>query len=88
MNKTFSDYAWEDYLRWQKEDKKTLNKINVLLKDIDRNRHEGLGHPKPLKDDLAGYWSREIDKKNRLVYSITEDEKIHILQCKGHYDDK
>jgi toxin YoeB len=88
MNKTFSDNAWEDYLSWQKEDKRTLNKINELLKDIDRNGNVGIGHPKPLTGDLSGYWSREIDKKNRLVYRLMDNDIIYILQCKSHYGDK
>ena len=88
MNKSFSDYAWDDYLFWQKENKKTAEKINKLLKDIDRNGYEGIGNPEPLKGNLSGYWSREIDKKNRLIYRISDDKQIKIIQCKEHYSDK
>lgn len=87
MNKTFSDQAWEDYLHWQKQDKKTLNKINSLLKDIDRNKYTGIGKPEPLIGNLSGFWSRRIDDKNRLIYRISNDV-IEIAQCKTHYNDK
>ncbi|HML04941.1 MAG TPA: Txe/YoeB family addiction module toxin [Methanobacterium sp.] len=85
MNKTFSDFAWEDYVQWQLEDRKTLKKINELIKDIERNGYEGIGKPEPLKHGLTGYWSRRITDKDRLVYRII-DETIYILGCKGHYD--
>ncbi|MGV8905520.1 MAG: Txe/YoeB family addiction module toxin [Acetobacterium sp.] len=85
MNKIFSDYAWEEYLQWQKEDKKITKKINELIKDIDRNGYDGMGKPEPLRHDLTGYWSRRISDKDRLVYRI-EDETIYIIGCKGHYD--
>ncbi|MBR0032396.1 MAG: Txe/YoeB family addiction module toxin [Treponema sp.] len=87
MNKIWTDEAWEQYLYWQEQDRKTLRKLNKLLTDIERNGNEGLGHPEPLKDNLSGLWSREIDKKNRLVYKI-EGDCIKIFQCKNHYDDK
>lgn len=70
---------------WLTEDKKTLKRINQLLRDIDRNGYNGIGKPEPLKYDLQGYWSRRIDDVNRLVYKI-EDGKILIYQCKNHYD--
>jgi len=82
----FKDTGWEDYLYWQLGDKKTLKKINALLKDIDRSPFVGLGKPEPLKHNKQGYWSRRIDDTNRIVYKI-EDNKIIIVQCKGHYDD-
>ncbi|OGO81875.1 MAG: toxin YoeB [Clostridiales bacterium GWC2_40_7] len=85
MNKVFSDFAWEDYIQWQTEDKKTLRKINELIKDIDRNGYEGIGKPEPLKHDLTSYWSRRITDKDRLIYRIL-DETIYIIACKGHYD--
>ena len=85
MNKVFSDFAWEDYIQWQTEDKKTLRKINELIKDIDRNGYEGIGKPEPLKHDLTSYWSRRITDKDRFVYRIL-DETIYIIACKGHYD--
>ena len=87
MNKAWQDDAWEDYLYWQKQDKKTLKKINQLLKDIDRNGYEGIGKPEPLVGDLSGYWSRRIDEKNRIVYKI-ENSQIIIVQCGSHYRDK
>lgn len=86
MNKDFSDDAWKDYSFWITEDKKILKKINELIKDIERNGNTGLGKPEPLKGDLSGYWSREITIKHRLVYKI-DDNFIHIIQCKNHYDD-
>ena len=87
MNKDFSDDAWEEYLFWITQDKKTLKKINNLLKDIERNGNVGLGKPELLKGDFSGYWSREIDEKNRLIYKI-EENIIKIIQCKNHYNDK
>lgn len=84
MNKIFSDVAWQDYLYWQKEDKKTLKKINDLIKDIDRNGNEGIGYPEALKHELSGYWSRRISKEDRLVYRI-DDDNIYIFSCKDHY---
>lgn len=88
MNKiSFTELAWEQYLYWQLQDKKTLKKINMLLKDIQRNSFDGIGQPEPLKNDLSGYWSRRIDEKNRLVYRI-KDEIIEIIQCKTHYGKK
>jgi len=80
----FTERAWEDYLFWQNEDRKTINRINLLLKDIARNGQEGIGKPERLKHRDG--WSRRIDETNRLVYLINEDS-IQILQCKGHYDD-
>ena len=79
--------AWSDYCAWQSQDKKTLKRINKLLEDIRRNGYQGIGSPEPLKDDLSGCWSRKIDEKNRLVYTI-ENDTIFILQCGSHYGDK
>ena len=87
MNKVWSDIAWEDYLYWQTQDKKTLKKINGLLKDIDRNGYRCKGKPEPLKGNYSGFWSVRIDKKNRLVFRI-EDGTIEIVQCRTHYEDK
>lgn len=86
MKKIWSDEAWEEYLYWQTQDKKTLKKINNLIKDIDRNGYNGTGKPEPLKGNLSGYWSLRIDEKNRLVFRV-KDEVIEIIQCKNHYDD-
>lgn len=84
---TFSEDAWEEYIYWQTQDKKTLRKINTLLKDIQRSSFQGEGKPEPLKGDLAGKWSRRINEKDRLVYEVNADV-IVVLQCKGHYEDK
>jgi toxin YoeB len=83
----FSGNAWEDYLYWQTQDKKTLKRINQLIKDIDRNSYEGIGKPEALSGNLAGFWSRRIDEKNRLLYRV-ENEVILILELRTHYDDK
>ena len=87
MNKSWHDKAWEEYIEWQTEDRKTLKKLNNLIKDIDRSPFEGIGKPEPLKHDLAGWWSRRIDDANRIVYRV-KDGKLEIMACKGHYDDK
>ena len=86
-NVYFSGFAWEDYIWWQENDKRTFKQINKLIKDIGRNGYEGIGHPEPLKGNLSGYHSKEIDKKNRLVYRLVNNA-IVIFSCKGHYDDK
>jgi toxin YoeB len=86
MHKIWSDGAWEDYLYWQTQDRKTLRRINLLLQDIDRNEHKGLGKPEPLKNNIQGYWSRRIDEVNRLVYRLVEG-RIEIAQCRTHYED-
>ena len=86
MKKIWFDEAWSDYLQWQTEDKKTLKRINQLIRDAERNPFEGLGKPEPLRGDLSGFWSRRIDEKNRLVYRVQENI-LEILSCKGHYTD-
>ena len=86
MNLIFLPEAWEDYLYWQTQDKKTLKRINMLLKDIERGNFDGIGKPEPLKGDMSGFWSRRIDDVNRLVYRIRGDV-IEIVSCKGHYED-
>lgn len=83
----FSNNAWSDYLYWVETNKKTVIFINKLLKDISRNGNIGMGHPEQLKGRLSGYYSRHIDKKNRLIYKIEKDI-ILIYSCKGHYEDK
>ena len=86
MRKTWTDAAWDDYLYWQQQDKKTLRKINDLVRDIERNGiREGIGKPEPLKDDLQGFWSRRIDEKNRLVYNQSPDGSLCIIACRGPY---
>ena len=84
----FTIRGLNEYIEWQTEDKHTLKKINQLIKDIIRNGNTGIGHPEPLRGDLSGKWSREIDEKNRLVYQILNDGRLEIYQCKGHYGDK
>ena len=86
MRTIWDDEAWADYLYWQTQDKKTLKKINNLLKDIDRNGYIGIGKPEPLRGDKSGFWSRRIDDCNRLVYRI-KDDVIEIASCKDHYED-
>jgi toxin YoeB len=76
--------AWEEYLYWQGEDKKTLRRINKLITDTLREPFDGLGKPEPLKDNLSGFWSRRIDEANRLVYAI-DDEFLTIIACRYHY---
>ena len=86
MKKVWFDEAWEDYMYWQMQDKKTLKRINSLIKDIERNGYQGMGKSEPLKGDLQGYWSKRIDNVNRLVFRIHEGI-LEIISCKGHYDD-
>jgi toxin YoeB len=87
MRKVWLDEAWEEYLYWQTQDKKTLKKINRLLTDIDRNGYNCAGQLEPLKGNLSGYWSVRIDSKNRMVFRIVGEE-LEIIQCGNHYDDK
>ena len=86
MKKIWFDEAWEDYIYWQTQDKKKLKRINLLLKDIEREYFDGIGKPEPLKGDMSGFWSRRIDDVNRLVYRIHGDV-MEIISCKGHYED-
>jgi toxin YoeB len=82
----FMPQAWEDYLYWQMQDKKTLRRINQLLQDVQRDGFAGVGKPEPLRGGLSGYWSRRIDDANRLVYKITADAVI-VVSCRSHYED-
>lgn len=82
-NLIFMKEAWDDYIYWQNEDKRTLRKINIILHDISRSSFEGIGKPEPLKGDISGWWSRRIDDTNRIVYRIRDSENIEIAQCKG-----
>ena len=92
MNKLWHDEAWENYLYWQTQDKKTLKRINKLLQDIERNGYNGIGKPEPLKGSLSGWWSVKIDDANRFVFKISGEndfeKNLEIYSCKGHYDDK
>ena len=83
----WAEKAWDDYCYWQEQDRKTLKRINKLLQDIRRNQYTGIGKPEPLEGDLENYWSRRIDEKNRIVYTIKGDTAF-IVQCGSHYRDK
>lgn len=87
MRILWDDKAWQEYLAWQISDKKTLKRINMLLKDIDRNGYNCIGKPEPLKGDLSGYWSVRIDEQNRIVFRIS-DNNLEIIQCGTHYKEK
>ncbi|WP_314537107.1 Txe/YoeB family addiction module toxin [uncultured Selenomonas sp.] len=84
MKLLWEERARGDYLYWQMQDRRTLKRINDLLKDVQRNAYEGIGKPEPLRENLSGCWSRRIDETNRLVYRI-EDGSLYILACRGHY---
>ena len=86
MRLLWEESAWEEYTEWQSQDKKTLKRINALIKDIQRNLFEGIGNPEALKGILSGYWSRRIDEVNRIVYK-EKDGAVIIASCKGHYED-
>lgn len=88
LNKVWAPEAWEDYVGWETQDKKTLKCINALVKDIERNGcAQGIGKPEQLRGDLSGWWSRRIDSKNRLVYRIVGID-LEIAQCQSHYDNR
>jgi len=80
----WTDEAWNDYIYWQSQDKKTLKRINKLIADVKRSPFEGIGKPEPLKENLSGFWSRRIDETNRLVY-IVDGSSITIISCRYHY---
>ena len=84
MKIVFHESGWEDYLYWQVQDRKIVKRINLLITDIARNHHDGIGKPEPLRHQFTGYWSRRITSEHRLVYKITEDE-IRIAACRHHY---
>lgn len=81
---TFTPAAWDDYVYWQGQDKKTLKRINELVRDVMRTPFTGIGKPEPLRENLAGYWSRRIDDTHRLVYAV-EKSQIIIIACRYHY---
>ncbi|WP_180980619.1 Txe/YoeB family addiction module toxin [Vibrio diazotrophicus] len=81
---SWTDDAWDDYLYWQTQDKKTLKRINKLINDVKRSLFEGIGKPEPLKENLSGFWSRRIDDTNRLVY-VVDDKAITVISCRYHY---
>ncbi len=80
----WAEKAWDDYLYWQNTDKKTLQRINLLIKDVKRHPFTGIGDPEALKHNWSGYWSRRVDREHRLVYKHTK-ETITIVQCRYHY---
>ncbi|BFM49958.1 Txe/YoeB family addiction module toxin [Marinomonas sp. THO17] len=80
----WAEHAWEDYLYWQLKDKKTLKRINTLIKAISPQPFEEVGDPEPLKHNWSGYWSRCIDRERRLVYKV-EGNQLFIVQCRYHY---
>jgi toxin YoeB len=84
MKLIFSEHAWDDYLYWQRLDKKLVKRINLLIQDIQRSPFEGIGKPEPLKHALSGYWSRRIDDEHRFVYKV-ETDSILIAQLRHHY---
>ena len=84
MKLLFSEQAWEDYLYWQKTDRKLLQRINTLIKDISRSPFEGIGKPEPLKNALSGFWSPRINDEHRIVYKIADDSML-IAQLRYHY---
>jgi toxin YoeB len=84
MKITFHAHGWEDYLHWQSQDRKLLQKLNGLIRECQRTPFTGTGKPEPLKGELAGWWSRRIDQEHRLVYRVT-DEGLLIAQCRYHY---
>ncbi|NCB59116.1 MAG: Txe/YoeB family addiction module toxin [Gammaproteobacteria bacterium] len=81
----WTDEAWNDYLYWQGQDKKTLKRINKLIEEMKRTPFEGIGKPEPLKMNLSGFWSRRIDDTNRLVYAV-DDHRFTIISCRYHYE--
>ena len=80
----WTDEAWNDYVYWQGQDKKTLKRVNRLISDCKRSPSEGIGKPEPLKENLSGFWSRRIDETNRLVYAVS-DSYLTIISCRYHY---
>lgn len=83
-NLEFTAEAWNDYVYWQGQDRKTLKRINELIKDAQRDPFQGIGKPEPLKENLAGFWSRRIDDTHRLVYAAS-DRALGIVSCRYHY---
>lgn len=84
MKLVFSEHAWEEYLYWQRVDRKLLKRINTLIQDIQRSPYKGIGKPEPLKHALSGYWSRRINDEHRLVYKVANDS-LFIAQLRHHY---
>jgi len=87
MRILWHEEGWEDYVWWQSQDKKTLKRINALIKDMQRSPFDGIGKPEPLKENRSGWWSRRINDSNRIVYKVKDDALI-IAECRTHYDEK
>jgi len=85
MKLIFVDQSWEDYLYWQKNDKKIVKRINLLIKDIQRTPYQGIGKPEQLKHNYQGLWSRRITKEHRLIYKI-DKESVVLLKLRFHYN--
>lgn len=86
MRLLWEDRAWDDYLYWQTQDRRTLKRINTLIKAMQRDTYVGPGKPEPLKGNLSGLWSRRIDEENRIVY-YERQGVLYVVSCRGHYDD-
>lgn len=86
MRLLWEDRAWSEYLYWQRQDRKTLKRINALIRDIQRDPYDGIGKPEPLRGSLSGLWSRRIDEANRIVY-YEQGGIVYLISCLGHYDD-
>lgn len=84
MKLVFSENAWEDYLYWQKQDRKTLRRINALIREIQRTPYEGTGKPEALRHALSGWWSRRITEEHRIVYRV-KDDSVQIAMLRYHY---
>ena len=84
---SFVERSWNEYNSWQEDDKKVYKKLQKLIKEIMRDPFDGIGKPEPLKNNLAGYWSRRITDEHRLVYKVEQNQLI-IISCKYHYDEK
>ena len=82
---SFTSLGWQDYLYWQKQDRKTLKRVNNLIREILREPFDGIGKPEPLRDNLSGFWSRRIDDANRVVYAVDKIE-VTIISCRLHYE--
>ena len=80
----WTNSAWSDYLYWQRQDRKTLKRINLLIADILRSPFEGVGKPEALRNNPAGFWSRRIDESNRLIYAV-DDAHVTVISCRHHY---
>ena len=82
---TWTEAAWEDYLYWQNQDRKTLKRINLLIRESVRTPFSGIGKPEPLRENLSGFWSRRIDESNRLVYTVNGNDLV-VIACRYHYE--